>query len=524
MTRLPFDHTFEGGVMIERPLAELARDIASGAVRLAAATAAWLRLVAEFDRREGWHAIGIQSCAHWLAWQCGMSPGAAREHVRVARALTNLPLLSEAFADGRLSYSKVRALTRIAEPDTEAALLELAIEATASQTERVVRSWRRVEAPDPETIALKRQFDHWWDDDGMLNVRMRLDAGEGASFIAAVESIAERDARRERAAASRAAGEGDAVPRDDREQDEITFARERRAARRCTAVAQLAEAAHHVGRRAGDPPRREVVVHVDAAVVADDAAAGQAYLEGGPPLHAAQVRRMLCEATVIPMLERGREVLGVGRRRRLATRAQRRALLRRDGGCARPGCTETRIERLHAHHMRWWMFGGRTDVAGMVLLCDVDHGLVHDLDLVMARKEGKLIVLTQDGRRVWGAADAAFAGGVAACASTGERTRTDSFVGVQPRDDERGRRPAVHESGAAASGPPVRKLAVVESADPLAAMTQVLFPDGSPSLPDAMRLGGERMDMAYVVGVLMGNRDLERRLAAEARGEPMQAA
>ena len=158
-------------------------------------------------------------------------------------------------------------------------------------------------------------------------------------------------------------------------------------------------------------------MHVDAAVVADDAAAGQAYLEGGPALHPSQVRRMLCEATVITMLERGREVLGMGRRRRLATRAQRRAMLRRDGGCARPGCTETRIERLHAHHMRWWAFGGRTDVAGMVLLCDVDHGLVHDLDLGMTRRNGKLVVLTPDGRRVWGAADAAFAEGVDGCAS-----------------------------------------------------------------------------------------------------------
>ena len=69
------------------PLPQLAAAITSGAVRLAAATAAWLRLIAEFDERGGWHGYGIASCAHWLAWQCGLSPGAAREHVRVARAL-----------------------------------------------------------------------------------------------------------------------------------------------------------------------------------------------------------------------------------------------------------------------------------------------------------------------------------------------------------------------------------------------------------------------------------------------------
>ena len=441
--------------MAERSLAELARDITSGAVRLAAATAVWLRLVAEFDRREGWHGVGIQSCAHWLAWQCGMSPGAAREHVRVARALTGLPLLSAAFAEGRLSYSKVRALTRIAEPDTEASLLDLAIEATASQTERLVRSWRRVDAPDAETITLKRQFESWWDDDGMLVVRLRMDAEQGAQFLTAVESIAERDARRERAAAKRAVR---SPTEEDVGQGEFAFARERAAARRCAAVAQLADAAQHVGRRAGDPPRREVVVHADAAVIADDAAAGQAYLEGGPALHPSQVRRMLCEATVITMLERGREVLGVGRRRRLATRAQRRAMLRRDGGCARPGCTETRIERLHAHHLRWWSFGGRTDLADMVLLCDVDHGLVHDHDLVMSRREGKLVVLTPDGRRVWGAADAAFVGGVDACASPAGPLPSDPFAGVTPIDDVRGRRPAVDGVEPGSAGPPVRTL------------------------------------------------------------------
>src|SRR4051794_41607412 len=130
------------GPTVERPLAELAQEITSGAVRLAAATAAWLVLVAEFDRRQGWAGVGIRSCAEWLAWQCGLSPGAAREHVRVARALRSLRSIDAAFAAGRLSYSKVRALTRIAEPDCEAALLEFALSATASQTERVCPQWR----------------------------------------------------------------------------------------------------------------------------------------------------------------------------------------------------------------------------------------------------------------------------------------------------------------------------------------------------------------------------------------------
>src|SRR3954468_2621494 len=109
------------------PLPELARAITAGAVRLAAATAAWLRLVAEFDERGGWNGPGIRSCAEWLAWQCGLAPGAGREHGRVGRGLGGLPLIAGAFEAGRPSFSKVRALTRIAAADCEAALLEFAL-------------------------------------------------------------------------------------------------------------------------------------------------------------------------------------------------------------------------------------------------------------------------------------------------------------------------------------------------------------------------------------------------------------
>jgi hypothetical protein len=468
----------EGG---DLSLEELARRITSGAVRLAAATAAWLALVAEFDRREGWGAAGIRSCAHWLAWQCGLSPGAAREHVRVARALTALPATSAEFAAGRLSYTKVRALTRVAEPDTETTLLELAQELTASQLERVVREWRRSDAVD--AITAKRRFDSWWDDDGMLHVRMCLDAEEGAAFLAGVGSLAERTARRERAAAKRevavASAGGPEVEVEPAEDDEVAPVRGRKTALYCAAVAQLASAAADADRRAGDPPRREVVVHVDAAVVADDAAAGRAHLEGGPALHPAHVRRKLCEARVVTMLERGREPLAVGRARRFATRAQRRALHRRDGGCARPGCPETRIERLHAHHLRPWLLGGPTDVSNMVLLCDNDHGLVHDLDLAMTRRDGGLVVTAPDGSRVWGPADPAFRSGLPGLVA----------VPLEP----------------AATAPPV-------------SVTRLLFPGQAPDLPDAMPVNGEPMDLGYVVSVLLANRDLERRLAAENAG------
>jgi hypothetical protein len=449
-----------------RSVDDLAREITSGAVRLAAATSAWLVLVAEFDRRQGWAGVGIRSCAHWLAWQCGMSPGAAREHVRVARSLGGLPETAGAFAAGRLSYSKVREITRVADAATEIELVELARHVTASQLARVVRAWRRSDSVDSGTVAEKRTFQWHWDADGMLTLQVRMDGESGAALLAAVESLAERDARRERAAAKKAATSGNAPVRGATAgtcpEDPAAFPRERMTARRCRALAELAEGAADAGRRAGDPPRREVVVHVDADVLADDAAAGRAHLEGGPPLHPAQVRRMICEAAVTVIVERDGQPLAMGRRRRLATKAQRRALLARDGGCARPGCTETRIERLHAHHLRPWRLGGRTNVSAMVLLCDVDHGLVHDEELTMSRQGRELLVHDRAGHRIWGPADAGFTAGVT--------------------DDGR--------------------LAPLLTA----------VPDGA--LPEDLWAGGERMDLGHVVWALLAHRDRLRRLAA----------
>ena len=569
------------------PLPELALAITTGAIRLAAATSAWLRLVGEFDERGGWRGVGITSCAHWLAWQCGMAPVTAREHVRVARALRGLPAIAAAFSHGRLSYAKVRALTRIADPDCEKSLLEFASSATASQTERFCRAWRRVDDdvdPGPEPRPeVGQSFQSWTDGEGFLTLKVRMPAEAGAALLVAIDSLAEREARRERAqnTAARAGHEevraaggrvDRAVAERCAEDEAVGLARERTAARRIAALGALAEARVTMDRRAGDPPRREVVVHVDAGVLADDTAAGRAHYEGGPAITGAQARRMLCEATALIMLEQGREPLAVGRRRRRATKAQRRALLRRDGGCARPGCPETRIERLHAHHMRHWLYGGRTELANLVLLCDADHGLVHEHDLVLSRKAGRLIVLTPDGEHIWGTADAAFLTGLrhAGTPRTADvASGAGPFVGVHPidtvagrrptetraegqagdvnpplgravrRESGRRRRPGPRRSGDRAAAAPAGRapgagrpatrrrgpLAALETASPAGAarvrarMSHVLFPDGEPALDDVRQERYDRMDLRFAIGVLMGNRDLARRLAAEA-GSP----
>ena len=126
-----------------RPLELLEREITALASEIHAATCRWLELVAEYDAREGWAQWGMRSCAQWVSWQCGITPGPAREHVRVARRLGGLPLIRAAFAAGELSYSKVRALTRVENVEREQELLDLARHATGSQLERCARLSRR---------------------------------------------------------------------------------------------------------------------------------------------------------------------------------------------------------------------------------------------------------------------------------------------------------------------------------------------------------------------------------------------
>jgi hypothetical protein len=116
--------------------------------RLAAGEAKFVGLVGELDAREAWAGVGVLSAAHWLSWQCALSPNAARERVRVARALRELPATAEAFRAGLMSYSQVRAVTRVATPDNDAALVDVARACTAAQLETIVRGMRRATAAE----------------------------------------------------------------------------------------------------------------------------------------------------------------------------------------------------------------------------------------------------------------------------------------------------------------------------------------------------------------------------------------
>ena len=230
-------------VMQPAGLNRLGDQIAELSARIDAATYDLLSHLHEFDRRYGWE--GWRSCAHWLNWRTGLDLGAAREKLRVAAALADLNHVSAAMARGQLSYSKVRALTRVASPATEARLLAVALSATAAQVERLVRAWRRVDRdaqPDAEQVLLaSRALTMQVDEDGMVVLRGRLPPEVGALLLRAVEAAMEQVP---------ASAEG----------AEPTIAQ-----RRADALGLVAESALAGGLDPGNPADRfQVTVHVQA--------------------------------------------------------------------------------------------------------------------------------------------------------------------------------------------------------------------------------------------------------------------
>src|SRR3989454_5879556 len=175
-------------------LERLGDEIAVLSAHLDAATARLLDLIREFDARGGW-GNGFRSCAGWLSWRVGFAPGAAREHVRVARALGTLPRLSQALARGELSYAKVRELTRVATPETEERLLAVGRAGTAEHVERIVRGWRRMdrkaEAAEAARQHASRALHVYQDEDGMVTLRGRLAPEVGAVLVQALAAARE---------------------------------------------------------------------------------------------------------------------------------------------------------------------------------------------------------------------------------------------------------------------------------------------------------------------------------------------
>jgi len=192
---------------------QLADQITTLAGQINAANYHFLTLIAEFERRKAWSGYGLRSCAHWLNWKCGIDMGAAREKVRTALALTTLPKTKTAFQKGELSFSKVRALTKIATPKNESFLLNIAEYGTAHHMEKLIKSYRTVDqtlnAEDLKQDTTKQDIRKedkqkenrsvicYQDNDGMWIIHAKLPPEEGSLVAKTLKELGDKLAETE---------------------------------------------------------------------------------------------------------------------------------------------------------------------------------------------------------------------------------------------------------------------------------------------------------------------------------------
>ena len=397
-------------------LEELEEEITTLAAHIAAAEHRFLTLLAEFDRRRGWELGGHRSAADWLHYRTGLDKRTARDRVRTARALVELPQTSEAMSRGELAFSQVRALTRVATPECEAELLEVAKGMPTAELERLVRGWRKWSRADEEALERdrwrRRRFAVWADDEGMYEVRGKVPAEVGALLMRAVEAASDALFREE--------AKEETTP-DQRRADALGLLAERAlwagfgereangsaepGGRSGSGGVERAEASEENGSceppvpiSGTKPERYQVFLHVDADTLSQNGEPGRSHLEDGTRLAAETSRRLTCDASVVRVL-RGPEgeVLDLGRKRRTASPALRRALEIRDRGCRWPGCG---LRFAEAHHITHWADGGETNQENTLLLCASHHRKVHEggWKVFLNRKDGTAVFADPRGR------------------------------------------------------------------------------------------------------------------------------
>ena len=332
---------------------DLDRAIVTLAARINASTHDFLVLIRRFDERAGWLRWSFENCADWLHWRCDISRSAAREKVRVAHAMKTLPAIAMAFAKGELSYSKVRALTRVARPNSEDELLTFALHTTAARVEERCRELRCGTIASTDD-ALRAH--------ACRELRMRRDEARGTITITVelpIETGELVDKALDRSMETSAASDPE-------------FSEESWNAQRADALVQMAKAylSGDLHGTAGTPDHYHVTVHVD-----ESALRGSAGGRSGLPIET--VRRIACDSDLIVLArDKNGNPLSVGRKTRVVPTAIERALWTRDKGCRFPGCGRKRY--VHAHHIVHWSAGGETRLDNLMLLCSKHHTLLHE--------------------------------------------------------------------------------------------------------------------------------------------------
>jgi hypothetical protein len=438
-------------------LAALEAELCGWAGRIAAATCRMFAVLAAFDRRGGWSGLGMSSCAHWLAWRCGLSVRTAQQHVAVARALEDLPAVRSAFGAGRLSYSKVRAVARVADAESDECWLNHALHCTAGQLERLASRYHQLTA-DPASQHAAQRVSWRRDSAGMFRLSAVLTAEEGARLTAAIDaaraSMDDSSGVADDETASGRANTAMMAPSRDRRADadalvaladgflsrpapglmaplhtltvhldaETLLAAhgdatgpvradratrpgqtDRRAAPKGEALPE-GEPAGPISRQvdggAECPTRQPDEETVDASSRADRLARGllRCDVGSGIGLPRKVLSRLGCDALIRPLLrDDSGSPLALGRRQRVPTPRLRDAVYARDQGiCQYPGCDRTRW--LQVHHLRaWFADGGDTDLENLTLLCSRHHRSIHEEGIRLERRDNRIVAVLRNG-------------------------------------------------------------------------------------------------------------------------------
>jgi len=349
-----------------RTLEQLEEALISFSERMNGLEYEYLVLIREFDIRQGWKAWHFNNCAEWLNFKCGISVGTAREKVRVAKALFDLPRCSESFAAGKLSYSKARALTRVANCRTESALLDFALFATASQVEEHCRQLRnaqsRISTMDANRVHKARYLSRSIHEDGSMTISMQLPKEAGDLVMKAIDI----------ALASDISGEQEDVRYTDEDGD--TFFQ-----KQADALVQVARGylAGGADRKSSTADHYQVMVNVDESALIHKDANGDINQGGKSDLPIESVRRIMCDASIVPISkDKSGDLVNVGRKQRVVSPPMKRALVGRDKCCRYPGCSHDKW--LDAHHVMHWVDGGETSLSNTLLLCSKHHRLLHE--------------------------------------------------------------------------------------------------------------------------------------------------
>jgi hypothetical protein len=392
---------------LDAEIRALARHMNSETYRL-------LVLVREFDDRFGWAKWGLRNCAEWLAWRRGLSLSAAREKVRAAQALRGMPAVSAAFADGLLSYSKVRALTRVGQMHDEDSLLAYALNATAPQVEERCRQIRNV-APESRVTAWRawerRSLTLLRDEArGLIRISVEVPIEQGEVIAQALERAAESGDSCVGLEFTGLGGPSMEGVRDAADSASASAATAPMAnswrAQQADALVAMAKAYLSGGNGNAKPcstaDHHQVVIHTDASALRGRAvlAEGTA-LRGGlgrSDLPIDTVKRLTCDGSLITIVEdEDGTPLDVGRKRRTVTAALKRALWSRDRHCTFPGCHNRCY--VDAHHIEHWAEGGETSLKNLTLLCTFHHTLLHEGGFKIRRDgDGAIYFRRPDGR------------------------------------------------------------------------------------------------------------------------------